>query len=492
MGSPIDKNSEVLQHYLTSPEIQDSSDLYIHKVTGLLQIILRDKPSASLQDWQILAIENQSGQKTIDSSCLAKLEDVARGVLQQTVDLLRLREKAEEVFTYAATRLQSPEPLDEAEIEQIHQLLFQPELEALSEREQDFYHPARVFEILMKGVAGLRADAAAKLSTEDEGRRGVNGSYFIKSPQGEALLLFKPEEEESSAYDPAVPKGAAAKREHVACLLNYDRIYPIPYTAYVRLGGQVGSVQLFEKDCQPLTLLSEQDYSRLPSRPFQASLIFDMRFGNLDRHLGNLLCRGKELFMIDHGACMAGACVPEKDFPLKLMQLVYPQMGEAWDEGLMQAISEMDIEKDRDIMLAHGMPERAIRRMENVSTFLKQAHVISLESRAEGISIVAYDVGLLVLKNSETFEDAKKTDVLVGFLNQVILCKKAFADPESVTSGKVFLARRQFVKVHPGYSDLLVSCLYGAQRGDDSPSRIDFEDSILGKHCSLAKGGPQP
>lgn len=393
------------------------------------------------------------------------------------------------IFDFAKQRLANPLPLDENEITKIYHLLFETNLTHFSEKEQDPYHPAKVFHTLMECVKGFQKNGSEAKKTTGEGNTfsGVNGSYFILNETGKKMMVFKPENEEKEGIAKGIKAGEGAKREHLACVLNYDRIFPIPFTCYVQFQGQNGSGQIFLNNSRPLNLLRfspdmEKYTDTLPKRDLQASLVFDILFENLDRHLGNLMCRlesedgiPQETFMIDHGLCIPALSGDS----LKIEQLGLPQMKESWDESLVKFLLNFDIDKTCQLMEKHGIHEEAIKRTRRAANFLQEGLKIVKASEEGMLNLSLYDLGLIVLKNQDhlwTDTDAEKLLKLITFIPPL---KQKIVN-ENPSKAKMTLMRRNFVKEHPEFNDTQISCLFGASPQDETQERIDWSISILG------------
>ncbi len=542
--SLVENNVDIISQYLIDHD--NRSHIYINKNNGMMKIFSADAEGLSERDiceWEIIQINNESGKLSLESKLISGINTVAKKILKKTINLLDqrlnpvstilpfvgemqkesdlilieevlkdarvcfgdqilellsnhsgcLKTLAGKIFVLAAQRLASPLPIDEIEIEKIYRLLFKTPLSQFSFAQQDSYHPAKVFQLLMDGILGMQEMGnRAKVPTGgDGGFLGVNGSYFITGVTTEKLWIFKPGDEEKEEAAEGIPVGESAKREHIACLLNHQRAYPIPYTAYIMLRGQAGSAQLFEKNCKGLSVLNlDQNavpyIAKLPKGPIQASLAFDIRFGNSDRHLGNLLCKGvmegglfvpTDSLLIDHGLCMSSS----SEDPLKLEQITLPQMLEDWDNEVITSLLNSNVHLDRQIMEEHGIPENAIVRMERATIFLQHAHEIS-QSSQEGISINPYDLGLIALKNSTAFWNDEEFSKVMKLLETIIPSKKIIRDLKpNFSRAKLIIERKKFAAAHGDLNNVQISCLFGAAHNDGAPERIDWNASILGK-----------
>lgn len=407
---------------------------------------------------------------------------------------------AELMFIAAEERLASPAPLTESDIEEIYGLLFDTALKAHSTPQQDSYHPAVVFRTLREAVDSLRVNGAdAKKPTGGGDFLGVNGSFFISGLDGtNKLWVFKPAELEKPIAEGIAP-GEGSKREHLACALNYAGTYPIPFTVSVVFGGQEGSAQLYQPASQNLGSLMrnpemESHVASLPKKELQASLTFDIRFGNGDRHTGNLMCPGEiregvfvptRTVMIDHGQCLSTS---PRD-PLKLEQLGLRQMMEDWDSDLAEQILTVDQARDRAILETFGMPKEVIKMTERATQFLQRAIQLSREHQAEGVAILPYDVGIIAQRVSEAFWEDNKFDQTMRFLEIIVACKgEANKITGEITQTKIVKFRQRFAAKVSEFEPIHRSCLFG-DRGENNDGIvvIDWNVSIIGKWIQRRK-----
>lgn len=187
------------------------------------------------------------------------------------------------------------------------------------------------------------------------------GVYFIRSPQGHKVAVFKPCDEEPGAPNNThsqklrkgfVP-GEGALKEVIAYVLDHDGVAGVPPTVLADLPAmqfacsqimrkgvplQRGSVQQFINQAHDSWDIGPQVF---PEEQAQAIALLDLRLLNADRHGGNILVRfehkydddmGEDsdddnwwrrhsgqkptLIPIDHGFCLPG----------------YPEIGKSWFE----------------------------------------------------------------------------------------------------------------------------------------------------------------
>lgn len=144
------------------------------------------------------------------------------------------------------------------------------------------------------------------------------GVYYMKSKHGEKIGVYKPKEEEVFRSGDEGKKGDKAYREVAAFLLDHplmgkeeEGLGRVPPTTMVRVKNlhgdgswTSGSLQKFIPN-QPWWPRSPKGESFSIDDVQRMSLI-DIRFGNNDRHHGNILNSNTNvgrLVPIDHGEC---------------------------------------------------------------------------------------------------------------------------------------------------------------------------------------------
>lgn len=322
-----------------------------------------------------------------------------------------------EIESLALERLESPEALQETEIALIAKLFSSSPLEeSYASQTLDQYHPAFIFSQLDKAFHALKNGIPFESTSEDPTSEnkfaGNNESYFLLDMDKKPLWVFKPENGEavnSSGFSglKGIPAGKSAIREHVAALLNYNRRFPIPYTAYVNIDNRKGSLQLFVSDSVKLSKLrsfrnSREQLEQLPPESFHALLVFDLIFCNCDRNGANILCKEMEIVGIDHGGCMTAS----SEDPISMEYLTLKQVAH---QPFVQAIKdyifrELDSEENGNIMRRHGIEDNAIKWMEIAANILKQSIELSDESfKRNGIFLSPGDIATVVIKLREEF-----------------------------------------------------------------------------------------
>lgn len=323
--------------------------------------------------------------------------------------------------------------------------------------------------------------------TQENGA-GVNGAYYINSPQGEHRFVFKPSDEEHPDVFKGIAAGHGAQREHLAYVLGQKK-YPIPFTALVNFNGQVGSMQRFV----PLT---ENFYSyspgkanagnlyRLSASHLQRCLLFDVRFHNCDRHLGNLLSREEQkdvcaVYLIDHGACMPN----DMTDPLKLDYISstfqFPQLQNAWNESIMNEFletTEADQCHEVELMSSHGIQPNAIRWTQKITFILQETFRLNKQSReSQRAEISPVDIALLILRVKQEICELENMQSILDFLKDIIEQKTSWNNSPSKSNIKFIQARRKFCHSRPTLSLGYIEVLFGAHEQE-----ID-KNSIIGR-----------
>jgi len=218
---------------------------------------------------------------------------------------------------------------------------------------------------------------AAKIGTSSKDCKGVKNSYFLyerpTSALPKALFVFKPTAEEALTTSPGIPRYGTTKREHLASVVNDDKIFPIPFTARVNLFGESGSVQQVVEGKSAMMLLQELPATSvktmLQEDSLRRKLVFDIIFGNLDGHEGNLLCSPTSLHSIDHG-CICGTII---ETPLYIPYIRFLSSTSPLDHELAKFCSALPIDKYKSQMMAFEFEESAITLMEKRATLLMGA-----------------------------------------------------------------------------------------------------------------------
>lgn len=219
---------------------------------------------------------------------------------------------------------------------------------------------------------------------------GTGGSYFISAKEGMNLAVFKPQDEEPLA--PNNPKGhrgsptghglrkgtrpgEGAVREVIAFTLDHNHFSGVPPTTMASLSHchangahrKVGSFQQFvehDMDCE------EMGPSAFPVHEVHKICVLDIRLANTDRNAGNILASRKNgqwvLTPIDHGYCL-----PDSFEDINFEWMYWPQAKVPFDEATKQYISELNVDRDLELLAKAGLYLRpACVRVFRVCTML--------------------------------------------------------------------------------------------------------------------------
>ncbi len=468
----------------------------INKVTGLFyqstESFSEDSTSYSLisNDWKEVTIQMSNAGPIIREEELQGFSSQAASVIKKTLEEMKATDKlhkekkeenwnpkaiylqaitifgnkselevlqtaiskdqaAELIFLFARKTLEAPEPLEEDSIKAIYRLLFESPLADISMKNiSNIDHPANIFFNLFDTIEAItinpeKAKEKTMLGSDFD---GVNGSYYLKgkSDLGKNLWVFKPENEEKNfktqeLYKKGIKPGQAAKREHVAYLLNYHQMYHIPFTAYVKIKGQVASIQAYQDNCKKLAYIYDWPLELIPPYDFQAIVIYDLRFGNTDRHDGNILCKfeyGEEgfqtkanikqfenIFAIDHGFSMSNSF--EDDILIEMTAL--RQLEENVEDSLKNHILNIDINKDSELMKKHQIGNEATEWMEFATQCLQLAIKFSEENKQSfGVEVSLANIALLLIRERKNYLQQKDTkfDTFMQGLADILECKK--------------------------------------------------------------------
>ena len=176
----------------------------------------------------------------------------------------------------------------------------------------------------------------------------VNATYVLHNLAGKKCWVFKPTEQPS---DPNI-----CFREHTASLVNDSGRFPIPLTLLVNLRGMTGSAQLFVEGGKTLIQIENAE-DQISVNDLHAIAIYDMLFGNTDRHEGNILCvqqgAGYRAFAIDHDQCFMG----NKGKPLSKELLDLSAFAQPFAKDLETLISVTTLASYRRALQTHGVKE---------------------------------------------------------------------------------------------------------------------------------------
>lgn len=502
--SLIDKNHELLKSYYNSSG-DNPKNLFIDSVSGVLNESVSDS-STSLSQWHIVNLSKDDGKLKVAASTIAGITAKAATVLELSIkafneektrpyrdfdnidvddidieefepalkeDVSRLgspKDKLDQYISQVNSRISTPEPLSEEVVSQIHSRFFQEPYNSFS---RDYLNDPTNPVYIISSIKDYYEGGRAKSFVGDSGISfGVNQSKILYNSSETPAWIFKPSSGECESHVTGIELGKSFTREVLASSLNYNQIYPIPKTLCATIGSEIGSIQQFKSGYQNLsravTLFVDNHYnsfSSIPLKPLQASVIFDIIFNNADRHLGNLMISGEgDLIMVDHGLILSESPTD----CMKLEQIALPQMTQDWDDDLIKSI-DFDLTKETEILSSFEISPRAINRCKRAAQFIK----LSLE-----YGLRPYDVSLIAIKCFDYFWNDDKFELIKDLISKIPDLRKK----DLSTNIKIIKARQDFLKTNPQFSEPLISCLFGAKRGEDyPPGYIHWYESILGK-----------
>lgn len=235
---------------------------------------------------------------------------------------------------------------------------------------------------------GLEAGLVPRLIPEGEG-----GTYMMFDAAKRVLAIFKPSDEEPPADNnpkkhsespsrKGIIPGDGALREVAAYQL--DRGWAgVPLTTLLEVrhpafaGGlpKIGSAQKWVHGSESA---EEFGPSLFPARDVHRIGILDVRLGNTDRHVGNMLARrGSDgelrLVPIDHGFVLP-AQLGEAFFDW----LHWPQAQQPFGAEELEHIASIDVEADSKLLRKLGIPAAAVDQMCYATVLLKKAAAAGL------------------------------------------------------------------------------------------------------------------
>lgn len=407
----LDSNKLIKYFNILKKTIQGDRDIHL-KFDGknlLLKINLPDKENSILND------------------CISFFGDEYANQLSIASDNKRL---PQETFLIAKSLLEGIHPLKDYQIVKIFELLNKLDLKntPIEAGEVDV---CKIYSLLNDSIQAIRLDPShgmIPLSDEEGAGKGINTTYFLTNLQGEKLWVFKPEESEMHTLD-GIPKKGGAKREQVAYLVNENK-YPIPFTTYIEVNNQIGSAQLFIKNCIPLSemrMKMRNEINKINSRDLQFIMLYDLYFSNCDGHMSNILCRpnkkeenitGFEIFSIDHGGSMTNSL---KD-PLFLDYLHLKQLCfTSFNKEIIDFIKTRDTKNPCEILEKHGIKGEVVDWHNFVHNCL--LHTVSLLE--QGKEILPAEIAWILVKERDLLMTRDDKDLIFKKMVSDVLNVKA-------------------------------------------------------------------
>lgn len=160
--------------------------------------------------------------------------------------------------------------------------------------------------VIVKGIDNIKYAEKIKGTS--------NGTYLMKGLREEMIAVFKPIQEETF-YRAGKKKGYKANREVAAFILDHpaqeggEGFGRVPPTSFARARYTNGETTDWDSGSLQ-QYVPNQEWNQRPEvfaiDDVQRLSLVDVRFGNNDRHNGNILnsnTNGGRLIPIDHGEC---------------------------------------------------------------------------------------------------------------------------------------------------------------------------------------------
>lgn len=321
----------------------------------------------------------------------------------------------EAAYRHVRKRFNDPTPVSRLEIEKMYKDLFSPfaideSLRHISNRS----HPASIVYFLYEVFSHFATAPEKAMTPIGIMDKGKSGAYFLCSSSGEKTWVFKPTDEEPGTLGSSEPAtcdgikpGEGAIREHLADVINElsGGFFNIPKTVLIDLDGKVGSAQSFVSNLGSASKYMFGDASNLKvivelgKESVQRSTLFDVIFGNGDRHTGNLLVqemvdRNKEAVMIDQGMILSANATD----PMKFDQAGFPQNEEFISDEIRDFVLKAPLKKWKNLFKLHDIDAKAVEMVDRHLTFFKACISASDESFSHGgLKLEMKDIAMMAL-----------------------------------------------------------------------------------------------
>ncbi|CUI15927.1 Conserved hypothetical protein [Candidatus Protochlamydia naegleriophila] len=214
-----------------------------------------------------------------------------------------------------------------------------------------------------------------------------NEAYVLNGKTNGCQWIFKP---------PTFNNQNLPINEFLASKVNGHGQFPIPLTILIHFKNVEGSAQIFIRDAKSLdditmkagelvkknsekkdskedeigdSLTLEEAYSQvIDMNQIQALVIFDLLFGNTDRHQANILFQGSRPFGIDHDSCFQGLA---KEY-LKMDYLELISDDKQFSQEVRVLFSSGNIEQYQQIMRENKMPKDAVIWLQDAAFILNE------------------------------------------------------------------------------------------------------------------------
>lgn len=227
------------------------------------------------------------------------------------------------------------------------------------------------------------------ISSVERAENGTTDVFFLKDSEGQRKVVFKPANDEVSL------RGAI--NEQAAFLLDRG-LAGVPNTV-------MGNVNLGGEDDESETLGSAQEYiegedatdygaNAFAKEDVHRIGVLDIRILNRDRHAGNLMMSGKKLVPIDHALAFPSVNGEElADVSSEIF--FYPQAKQPFSEEMLQAIKDIDVVADVNLLNEAGVDEDA-----QISVWMST--VLLKKAAAKGKTL--YEIGSMVVRPGDRSE----------------------------------------------------------------------------------------
>ena len=221
-----------------------------------------------------------------------------------------------------------------------------------------------------------------------------------------------------------IKSGEGAKREQLASLVNDHQKFLIPFTAYVEINEQVGSVQLVIPNVTPLSEIrctNRAALDKIEACDLQYIMVYDLMFGNCDGHSGNILCQkndlgGYKLFSIDHGATLSKS-YKDKLF-LDYMDLKHIALTPLQPE-VKEFVKSFDSKNSTQILKKHEVNQAAVDWHNLVCECLKSG------LNVDHTELFSGDIAFVLVKGREMIlQSPNKVEKFNKLLSEVLNFKK--------------------------------------------------------------------
>ncbi|CAN6883092.1 unnamed protein product [Brassica oleracea] len=210
--------------------------------------------------------------------------------------------------------------------------------------------------VIVKGIENIKYAEKIKGT--------ANGVYLMKGLREDMIAVFKPIQEEIF-YSVGKKKGYKADREVAAFILDHpaqeggERFGRVPPTSFARArytngettDSESGSLQQY---------VQNQEWKQRPEvfaiDDVQRLSLIDVRFGNNDRHNGNILnsnTNGGRLIPIDHGECFPKCIMWWNNY--SFIWTTWAQAAFPYPYYMVDYVKSLDVKNDLNTLKENGI-----------------------------------------------------------------------------------------------------------------------------------------